>query len=85
MKRDMDLCRSILLDLEAQTPDLTDSNFGFDHEQAATRVSAASEIYDAHLNLLYQAGFIEGWANAAKYDRPSPKRERRSFTHTLPS
>ena|SRR5215472_7717419 len=72
MKRDMDLCRSILLDLEAQTADLGDSNFGFDHTSAATRVKTSYDTYSNHLNLLYQAGFVEGWVKRGKARQSGP-------------
>ena len=66
MIRDMDLIRSILLDLESQNADLSDSNFGFDYETTAARIGTSHESLTHHLNLLYEAGFVEGWVKRGK-------------------
>ena len=66
MKRDMDLIREVLLDLEQLTPDLSDPNFGFNHETTAQRLGTTHDLLTQHLNLLYQAGFVEGWVKRGK-------------------
>lgn len=63
MKRDMDLVRSILLDLEARTPNLANKeDFGYSLELAATTLSTTKEELVYHLVLLFEAGLIDGWA-----------------------
>ena len=79
MKRDMDLIRSVLLELERQTPDLTDGNFGFDHAATAAHLDTSLEQLGQHLNLLYQAGFVEGWVSRGKIAAHSS--ERRQVDH----
>ncbi|NHQ87732.1 DUF2513 domain-containing protein [Iodobacter sp. HSC-16F04] len=59
----MDLVRSILLDLEARTPNLANKeDFGYSQVHVAETLSTTKEALLYHLILLFEASLIDGWA-----------------------
>ncbi|STR45695.1 DUF2513 domain-containing protein [Iodobacter fluviatilis] len=63
MKRNMDLVRSILLELEGRTPNLTkNDDFGYNLEEVATELATDKNTLTHHLTLMFEAGLIDGWA-----------------------
>lgn len=63
MKRDMELVRSILLDLEGRKPDLSrKDDFGYEWEKVASDLGADVDALNYHLTLLFEAQLIDGWA-----------------------
>ena len=73
MKRDMDLVRVILLDLEARSPDISLKNdFGYEREKVAADLGVSVDVLNYHLTLLFEAQLIDGWALRG-LDHPSGK------------
>lgn len=66
MKRDMDLVRLILLDLESRTPQEQMSDFGLDLKAMAESLGTDLNTLTYHLILLFEGGFIDGWAVRGK-------------------
>lgn len=63
MKRDMELVRAILLDLEGREPDLSrKDDFGYDREKVAADIGTGIESLNYHLALLFEGQLIDGWA-----------------------
>ena len=67
MNRDMDLVRSLLLELEtyAFLPDQTTMD-EIDVKPLAEKLGVTDDQVHHHLRLLYQAGFIEAWVFRGK-------------------
>lgn len=62
MKRDLDLIRKILLDLEGRTPNLADDRLGFDLSKVSAELGTTEQELQYHLVLLYEAEYIDGFA-----------------------
>lgn len=62
MKRDMELIRAILLDLEDRSPGIEPRNFGYEFEKVAAQLNVDQATLQYHLALLFDAKLIDGCA-----------------------